>query len=53
MPGRPECMQDALNVIGMDFGGIDTYTEQHTSLRADGFERIRKKLLIAASAQAH
>ena len=41
MPGRPESVQDALNVIEREFGGIDAYVGQHTSLGADDFERIR------------
>ena len=52
MPDRPESTQDALSVIELEFWGLDAYVQQHTSLRPDDFERIRKKLLITAVAQA-
>ena len=52
VPDRPEYIRDALNVIELEFEGIDAYVQQHTSLRPDDFERIRNNSLVIAAAQA-
>ena len=46
MTDRPESMRDVLKVIETEFGGVEEYVRQMTSLTSKDFERIRRNLLV-------
>ena len=43
---RPETMRATLDVIAKEYGSVDEYVKQHTSLTDEDLARMRANLLV-------